>query len=460
MKKIRFLHYTLIVGLLALFNNTACTKFVTVDPPTTQAVSSLVFSNDAAATSAMVGLYSRMTQGNLLICSGALTAYPGQSSDECSYTVSNADNTRFYTNSLIADNGTGNYIRLWRAGYQIIYHANAILEGLEASTTLTASLKAQLQGEALVVRSLCYFYLANLYGAIPFTLQSDYQVNQRLSRTPVADVYQQLVTDLTLAKSLLPTSYASANRARPNRHTATALLARLYLYQKNWAAAAVAATEVIQSGNYSIVANLPSVFIPASGETIWQLAKDNGNTGEGFSFLPSSTTAKPPYALTNYLVNAFEAGDKRKVSWVGKNTVSGTDYYYPYKYKVRASTPITELYVVFRLAEQYLIRAEARAMQNDLGGAKADIDIIRTRAGLSGVNITTQTSFLTALEKERQTELFMEWGHRWQDLIRWGRASAVLGPIKGTSWQPTDVLYPIPLGELQSNSSLTQNPGY
>ena len=460
MKKNIALSYSGSFLLVVILTSTACNKFVSIDPPTTQAASSLVFSNEAAATSAIVGLYSRMTQGNLQICSGAMTAYPGQSADECYYTFSNGDDTRFATNSLVADNGTGNYIRLWRAGYQVIYNANAILEGLEASATLPPGSKNQLKGEALVVRSLCYFYLANLYGAVPFTLQSDYQVNQSLSRTPVPAIYQQIESDLLLAKSLLPVAYASANRSRPNRYAATALLARLYLYQKNWAAAATTATELIQSNNYSIVSNLTGVFVQTSNETIWQLAKDNGNTGEGFSFVPSSTTSRPSYALTTYLVNAFEATDKRKTSWIGKNTASGMDYYYPSKYKARASTPITESYVVFRLAEQYLIRAEARAMQNDLIGAKSDIDVIRTRAGLPGLAVTTQTSLLTALEKERQTELFMEWGHRWQDLIRWGRANAVLGVIKGTNWQPTDVLYPIPLGELQSNASLTQNPGY
>jgi starch-binding outer membrane protein, SusD/RagB family len=281
-----------------------------------------------------------------------------------------------------------------------------------------------------------------------------------LLRTAVTDVYGYLVSDLLEAKSLLKISYPTLNRARPNRATAAALLARIYLYTKDWAKAASEATEVIQSGTYSLVTTLNNVYLPSSTETIWQLVKDNGNTGEGTTFVPASATVKPGYAITTALLNAFESTDKRKLNWLGKNTVAGTEYYYPFKYKVRATTPVTEYYVVFRLAEQYLIRSEAKAMLNDVVDAKADLDVVRNRAGLTGTTASTLATLLTAIEKERQVELFAEWGHRWLDLKRWGRADAVLGPIKGANWQSTDVLYPIPLKEIQLNLSLVQNPGY
>jgi starch-binding outer membrane protein, SusD/RagB family len=438
----------------------ACEKYVEVNPPETQIESVVLFRSDAAATAAVTGLYSRMTAGNLFLTNGAMTLYPGLSADELTYTATSTELSLFLTNSLQVDNSTGNAGRIWRAAYQYIYHANAVLEGITGSTGMTDSVKAQLRGEMLLTRSLVYFYLMNLYGDIPFQEATDYHVNQLQSRTPAATVYSYLVRDLLEAKALLKTSYVVSNRTRPNQRAAAALLARVYLYGQNWEGAEAEASLVIQSGTYSLPTNLAAVFVIASPETIWQLGRDDNNTGEGVSFIPTSTTVRPAYVLQPLLVNAFENGDKRKASWISKNTVSGVDYFYPAKYKVRVETPISEYYVVLRLAEQYLIRSEARARQNNLSGAKADLDMIRSRAGLPGTTANAAATLSTALEAERRVELFAEWGHRWFDLKRWNRANAVLGPLKAPNWQPSDALYPIPLKEMQTNPSLTQNPGY
>jgi hypothetical protein len=125
-------------------------------------------------------------------------------------------------------------------------------------------------------------------------------------------------------------------------------------------------------------------------------------------------------------------------------------------------------YLVLRVAEQYLIRAEAKAQQNNFSGAQADVNVIRNRAGLP--NLTTMvdnTTAMMAIEKERRTELFCEWGHRWFDLKRWSsltntgktRADDVLGALKIT-WKSTSVIYPIPQSARDNNPNLTQNTGY
>lgn len=187
------------------------------------------------------------------------------------------------------------------------------------------------------------------------------------------------------------------------------------------------------------------------------------NTAEGNAFIPASTTAKPTYVLTPALMAAFEQGDARKTAWLKTTAVSGQNYVFPFKYKQRSAavpgTPPSEHYVILRLTEQYLIRAEARARQSNLDGAKADLNVVRTRSGLSNTLATDESSLLLAIEKERQREFFAEWGHRWFDLKRTGRADAVLGSIK-PGWQTTDALYPIPFLEIQNNPFLTQNPGY
>jgi hypothetical protein len=160
-------------------------------------------------------------------------------------------------------------------------------------------------------------------------------------------------------------------------------------------------------------------------------------------------------------VNAFESGDRRFTSWVGVDNYQGTTYYYLSKYKnsTTNTTATGEYCTYMRLAEQYLIRAEAMAQQNNLSGAIADINVIRNRAGLPNTKAATQADILLAVEQERRIELFAEYGHRWNDLRRTGRADAVLGASK-TGWTKDAALYPIPKTEIINNKNLTQNPGY
>ena len=119
--------------------------------------------------------------------------------------------------------------------------------------------------------------------------------------------------------------------------------------------------------------------------------------------------------------------------------------------------------MVLRLAEQYLIRAEARIelgrLSGDANSAAADIDSIRYRAGLEPFTLTAREDLLAEVEKQRRLELFTEWGHRFFDLKRWSKLDAVLGNVK-QGWNSMDSLWPIPQSEILINSHLTQNKGY
>ena len=115
---------------------------------------------------------------------------------------------------------------------------------------------------------------------------------------------------------------------------------------------------------------------------------------------------------------------------------------------------------MLRLAEQYLIRAEARAMQGDLIGAKEDLNKIRMRAGLAGTQSQTKEDILASVLEERRWELFTEYGHRFFDLKRLNLLDINLQPIKA-GWNTEDRLFPIPQTELGNNPKLLpQNPGY
>lgn len=455
-----------LLAILPAFLFSSCKKFVTIPPPQDQVVSATVFMDDKTATAAILGIYTQMMGvGTGYLMTGALTTYPGLSGDEIYNVTSGTNYDAFATNSLLKTNVTVQN-NLWRFAYAYIYQANACLEGLAASNKLSDAVKKQLTGECLFVRAYCYFYLTGLFGDVPLETTTNYLTNAVAPRTSSVKVLQQVSSDLDSAQALLVPAYPAgglvAGPVRPNKWAATALQARVHLYQKNWSAAETAASAVINSGMYNLVGNLNAVFLANSKEAILQIqpVMFNQNTGEGAVFIPAKATTIPTFSIPDTTLRAFEAGDQRKNSWIKTVTIGGKTYSYPYKYKVRSGFTVTEYSMVERLAEQYLIRAEARAQQNNISGATADLDTIRVRAGLPPLPSTlNQAACLLAVEQERRIELFTEWGHRWLDLRRTGRINTALGGEK-SNWVATDSLYPIPYAEIQKNVSLTQNPGY
>jgi len=451
--------YFPVAVLIILLTGTSCKKLIEVDTPSDRIDRAVVFTSDATALSAIAGLYTQMTRTTTQFSSGAITLYGGLYADELYTTTPSATIDEYYYNSLTAANGTVR-TNLWVAGYQLIFQANNIIEGLASSTGVSPSLKKQLEGEAKFIRAFCHFYLVNLFGDAPLITSTDYQQNAVIPRVAISTVYDQIIADLLDAKGLLDINYPSAARVRPNRYAASALLARVYLYRGEWLKAENEASLVINAPAYALVNNLNNVFLTASTETIWQImpASTTVNTWEGNAFIPTGTTT-PLYPLTNGLINAFTATDMRKLNWTKSINVGANTFFYPFKYKVKTSATLTEYYVVLRLAESILVRAEARANSGKINEAKIDLNTIRTRAGLPNTTATDIPSLLTAIEKERQLELFAEWGHRFFDLKRTGRANAILSTLK-PGWNGTDTLLPIPTTEIQRNPLLTQNPGY
>jgi hypothetical protein len=148
-------------------------------------------------------------------------------------------------------------------------------------------------------------------------------------------------------------------------------------------------------------------------------------------------------------------------SWIKSITTPAGIFHFPYKYKAgQAVTTTTEYAIVLRLAEQYLIRSEARAMLDRIVESEADLSVIRQRAGLPAVNGLSKPALLDSIQLERKFELMFENGERWINLKRTGTADAVLGPLKAPDWVSTDQLYPIPQMERLRNPNLSQNPGY
>ena len=436
---------------------TGCTDFIRTDPPPTQLLSSSVFEQDQTALSALNGIYSRMASGGTSLWTGQdhLTKVCGLSADELVNLSASADITQFYENGVLGANST--LFSLWADPYQTIYSCNAVLEGA-TSPQLSPAIKDQLTGEALFIRAFCYFYLVNLFGGVPYLVSTDFETNNRVPRTPEAEIYRLMEQDLGRARQLLPGDFSgtTGERTRPTRWAATALLARVYLYNQGWAAAEREAAALIENEAFTLE-ELDAVFLKQSREAIWQLwpAAAGYNAADGKYLIISSAAGTA--SLSPALLDSFEPGDERKAHWTGSQTINGITYHYPYKYKVQSSLALSEYNVMLRLGEQYLVRAEARAMQGDLSGAESDVNAIRRRAGLAAIAQGTLPELLAEIERQRRWELFCEWGHRWLDLRRSGKAGQVLGPVKA-GWDERDVYYPVPQSQLLNNPAITEYP--
>ncbi|UPT70958.1 MAG: RagB/SusD family nutrient uptake outer membrane protein [Flavobacterium sp. JAD_PAG50586_2] len=452
-----------LVLFLSLFIAGSCDSFVDVPPPNSQLTGITVFADNTTATAAMKDIYAKMRDTGLL--SGrslGLSNVLGQYTDEllCYQTGINSPEP-FFNNALDATNGP--VLEMWNATYNQIYAANAVIAGVNASTALTSAQKNQLVGEALFVRAMLHSYLAGLFGSCPYITTTDYELNSLVSRQPKAQVYANCIDDLLQAETLLGPAYVAPNRARPNVFAVKALLARLYLYNSQWAEASNAASAVLnETGTYVWETDLNKVFLKGCKTTIWQFAPGTifPNSQEGPTFIfnagpPTVTSLSPAFYA------AFEAGDQRQVKWTRTITSGSNTWYHAYKYKQGTGvTTSTEHSIILRLAEQYLIRAEARARLGELTNAKQDLNFIRNTAGLGNTPANTATEILDAVLQERRFELFTELGHRFFDLQRFGKLDIMLTPVK-PGWNTTDALWPVPQAELLINPNLLpQNAGY
>lgn len=458
MKRISQLYISLIIIATPFV---ACKKFLSIGPPKTTVTDATIFANKATIRSAINGIYSDMQSSSNFASGGpeSISQVGGLSADEFTdYSVS-AENAAVNKNAISPQNFYPSS-STWDRPYYYIYQCNALISGIETASALTDQDKLRLLAEVKFIRAFCYFYLTNLYGDVPLNLTTDYRINSTARRTPQKDIYIQIVKDLKDAQSGMAIPAVNDTRIIPNTDIATALLARVALYTHQYDAAISESNKIISNTDrYQLLADFGQIFLKESKEAIWQLqpVTPGLNTNEGAAFI--LTTAPINVALTTSLVNAFEDGDLRKANWISQITVNEVTYYFPYKYKVQSSSTLTEYSMVIRLAELYLIRAEAKVYQGDLVGAASDINSIRRRAGLKNTSATDRSSLLQAIEHEREVELFTEWGHRWMDLKRTDRATAVLAPYKPT-WKSTAVLFPIPQAEINNNKNMTQNSGY
>ncbi|WP_142686582.1 RagB/SusD family nutrient uptake outer membrane protein [Chitinophaga polysaccharea] len=466
----------LFTGLLSV--TSSCKKFIDTDGPITSISGKNVYDNDATSIAVLTGIYTKISQSSVQYGGSDFSSIgyiTGLLSDELTLYIGNTDPTlaSYYENAMSSRLQNSSF---WNTIYNRIYIVNSAIEGLNNAKNLTESIRVQLMGEAKFIRALCYFYLVNLYGDIPLVTSPDYTVNMSLSKSPQGRVWAQIILDLTDAKKQLSANFLDATllvktdeRVRPTQWAAIALLARSYLYTKDWDNAEKEASILIEQSDLFAIEPLNNEFKKNNREAIWQLQPvlRGWNTEDAKAYIipkeygPNGASG---VYISTYLLNAYEVNDKRKSQWLDSIEFAGTIYPFAYKYQLNSyGQSVNEYNTVLRLSEQYLIRAEARANLENFPGALEDIKKIREKAGLTNITFTTKTEILSAILHERQVELFTEYGHRWFDLKRTNNINTVMNRVtadKGGNWTPNGQWFPIPFYDTQTNTNIQQNPGY
>jgi len=439
-------------SLLLLLSVSSCDSFLETDTPSGLVTQESIYNDANTLRSAINGLYARNLLSNKLFYYG-IPFYLTVITDDAYHTSTSYDDLR--TNNYSPTNTYTAYY--WTDTYNAILLSNDLITNLPSVTVISEKEKEQAIGEAKYFRAYSYFVLTYLYGNVPWITSTDIINTSLQPRVAHEEIVSYIIDDLQAAETALNGS-SNAN-TKVTKFAASALLARTYLYHKEWSKAEQKASEVIGTPDFALE-SVERVFLRTSKESIFKTS----SSGTWSSYIDrvyyGQLAVNTDYLrLTDNLVNAFDPNDLRKKNWT--STVSG--FLHPHKYhRTAASSPgEAEDFVSLRLAEQYLIRAEARAQQNKLADAIADLNAIRKRAGLESLpDNLTQVEILLWVEKERRIEFFAEEAHRWWDLVRTGRADAVLGSLPDKKWQAHKALLPIPQKQLDINPNLTQNPGY
>ncbi len=484
LQKINFKIITLIV-LSALFYS--CEDDLNVDPQ--QSVNEFDFLNNPDNAVQLVnGVYNKQLDYNMYSFSWiGITSITSDDADKGS-TATDTGSDKHKMDNLTFDATDISFKEVWNGRYDGIYRANNALFYLE-QLAIDPILKNRLIGEVKFLRALCYFDLVRCFGGVPIVISKidindDETINAVVyNRKTKAETYAQIEIDLLDAIERLPlkSAYGLNDLGRASKGAAQALLAKAYLYQEKWTPAYEMAGNVINSGQYGLMADYSHVWREIgenSSESIYEVQATlnkgirdytnvqgpRGTPDLGWGFNTPSTT----------LANSYQAGDLRKnatIMFVPSTLWDGflapTSWNNPrYNYKAYQS-PIAESWNndkgetaknlrILKYSDILLIRAEA-AFQIGLSGEAVNrINEIRTRAGLTEVTSVTLESILN----ERRWEMAME-HDRWFDIVRTGQAQSAMAINGKTFLVGVHNLFPIPLDQIiQSGNRLTQNPGY
>lgn len=407
-------------------------------------------------------------------------------SDNC---YSGGDNTDNITLDLFTANSlNGNVARDWKDAYGIIGRINIAVDQISkcVDPALSATRKNQMLGEARFMRAFAYFDLVRLYGKVPLLLQpanttdAESLLNSTIvPQASVDSVYIAILNDLWSAKNTVRNVGATSTRFTVSTGAVNATLAKVYatMPTKNWDSVLYYANATIP--DYGMVSDFNFLWDnnhKNNSEAIWEL------NYEGYSvignWIPSQFLGsdwKKFNTPSNDLVSTFRAeGDSIRLHasiTFADMTGKWTDKYwplssYPFLSKYNDPSNGTNDFYMIRLPDIMLLKAEALVEKGDIPGAMGIVTLVRARVNLLPKTAASADAARAVIATERRLELAFE-GHRWYDLLRTGKAIAVMNAQKDGNGnnlnynvQDYRLLLPIPQTQIDLNPKLVQNPQY
>ncbi len=451
-----------IIGVVLVVSLSACEKFLATEPVNDVSDERTIF-DKASAETALRGVYRQLGAsgyyGETYVTLGYFPS--GDIKNLTTGGGANLVNINFRTDEVT-------FNQAWSAIYETINRANHVIAKVPQiqDPALTTELKDRYVGEAKFIRALAYFDLARAWGGVQVILEPTNSLTDRpeIHRSSQAETYQQVLNDLADAEQLLPDG---VNRIRATKRTVWALRARLHLYREEWALAEEYADKVIAlTSDYHLVKPYSAWFannVTGSQESIFELQFSSINPSAIRAQMQHPTNGgtyryAPTDQFVQLLLDPNISGGRSTL--IGSVTQGGVTIWFGDLYY---RLPATDPAYILRIAELYLIRAEARAHLGKLIGndsALEDLNKVRDRAGIPLSTANTREALLLAIESERRFEFAFE-AHRWFDLARTKRAKEVLETLNpNVSVAPHELLFPIPVTQIQVDPLLEQNPGY
>lgn len=462
-----------------------CKKTFLDVEPIGQQTSEAFFANASDADKAITSCYGHLNQwfvngfAHLAITSMTSDdAEKGSVPGDASF-LNDFDNFSFTSTQFIIDD-------YWRGQYNGINLCNQSIDNIPG-INMDPALKARYVAEAKFIRAYHYFNLVRAFGDVPLLRRVPVTADEiNPVRAPKDIVYDSIEVDLRDAAAILPTAYPSSDIGRVTKGACLAMLAKVKMYRQRWPDVLDLTNQVIALP-YTLTTDFNSLFRIAQENNAESIFEVQANTF--VNNCGSMSQYSEVQAVRNQfgwgfnvpspsLESAFEPGDLRKdatILYRGQTTPEGDlitstapNPMYNKKVYVPSSVPNPcgwgygreQNRRVLRLAEIYLIRAEAANEQNDTTEAKIYLNAVRNRAGLPSINAISKESMRNKIWNERHVELAME-DDRFFDLVRQGNAGTVLRALGKGFVDGKNELFPIPDKQITlSGGKLTQNPGY
>ena len=395
--------------------------------------------------------------------------------------------TTCYTNTLNASNDMAN----WANIYTTINQANLVISHLPDVKFTVESEKNEVLAGAYFTRALCYYWIARIWGDAPLELTpyESIESNQYSSRAPVADVFNQVETDIKMARELIPSSTRSKTTAS---YAGIEMLAADYFLWKykilngsaqDLTSASNAVSNVLGTGEYDLEPLFASVFNSDNNKEVifkWPYIKDEYEGGYPFDYLYNSSNIAiefqenpvPIYTARQQWVNitidyadylyAIPTDTRSAVSYGYIETISkGWVNKFP-GHVIESARVLDSDIIVYRYADAVLFDAEIKLAQNDISGTKSALNMIAKRAyGVDNYygGLVSKEEAKDAIVAERKKEFVAE-GRLWWDFIRLGVIFDECSWLQGRESAKNVLLWPVSNSSLNSNPNIKQTEGY